>query len=138
MQMKLPLPARQLVVRYCDSLVRSGKQVVLFLLTSGCLAVLSGCHQLAHDPPARYEYRAPDGGNSDWPVSSLEAEQMDPQPVEALTNLIRTEKYRNIHSLLILRHGKLVYEQYFNGYSADIPENMYSASKSITSANLKS
>ncbi len=108
--------------------------MIRLLYTGGYLTLLSGCGQLAHDPPVRYAYQAPDEANPDWPVSSLEAAHINTQPVEELTNLIRTEKYRNIHSLLIIRHGKLVYEQYFNGYSAEVPENIYSAAKSLTSA----
>ncbi len=132
--MNSQLLIRHVFMRLFATLVRTSNRVILLLGTGGFLALLPGCSQLAHDPPVQYKYQAPDGGNPDWPVSSLEAAHINTQPVEALTNLIRTEKYRNIHSLLIVRHGKLVYEQYFNGYSAEVPQNMYSASKSITSA----
>jgi CubicO group peptidase (beta-lactamase class C family) len=38
-----------------------------------------------------------------------------------------------IHALLIARHGKLVVEEYFHGYTAGMPHETRSASKSVTS-----
>lgn len=95
---------------------------------------LFGCGKLDKDPPVTYTYRMPTQIPDGWSVASMQSQQMDPKPVEQLTDQIQTEQYRNIHSLLISRNGKLVYENYFNGYSQSIPENIYSATKSITSA----
>ncbi len=38
-----------------------------------------------------------------------------------------------IHSLLVARHGKLVVEDYFKGFSRDVPHDMRSASKTLAS-----
>ncbi len=38
------------------------------------------------------------------------------------------------HSIMILRHGKVAFESWAAPYDADIPHNMYSGSKSVTSA----
>ncbi|TAG46837.1 MAG: class C beta-lactamase-related serine hydrolase [Betaproteobacteria bacterium] len=38
-----------------------------------------------------------------------------------------------MHSMLVLRHGKLVLEQYWNGYDKDALQDIRSATKSITS-----
>ena len=40
---------------------------------------------------------------------------------------------RQVHALLIARHGKLVVEEYFHGMTRDQPHDPRSASKSITS-----
>ncbi|MDJ1472209.1 serine hydrolase [Cytophagaceae bacterium DM2B3-1] len=98
-----------------------------------CMLTLTGCTPFLNDPAMVYSYYPPDQKTSEWSVSSLNAENIAIKPIEELTNLIQTEKYRNIHSLLIVRNGKLVYEQYFNGYTSAVPENIYSATKSITS-----
>ena len=44
---------------------------------------------------------------------------MDTVKIVALTKLILADKYPNIHSMLILRHGKLIYENYFAGEDVD-------------------
>ncbi|WP_046573965.1 serine hydrolase domain-containing protein [Spirosoma radiotolerans] len=94
---------------------------------------LTACNRLSNDPAATYIYQLPEQFSDGWSVASLKSQQVDPKPIEDLTNQILREQYHNIHSLLIVRNGKLVYENYFNGYTQAIPENIYSATKSITS-----
>ncbi|GAB3900256.1 serine hydrolase [Larkinella knui] len=98
------------------------------------LAALAGCGQLSRDPSVQYSYQIPKSVEDGWSVASLQSQQMNPKPIEQLTDMITTEQYRNIHSLLISKNGKLVYENYFGGYTESVPENIYSATKSITSA----
>jgi len=73
---------------------------------------------------------------------------MDTGKVVALTKLILANTYPNIHSMLILRHGKLIYENYFAGedeivgkgpagyvnHTIDDLHDCRSISKSFTSA----
>jgi hypothetical protein len=54
---------------------------------------------------------------------------MDETMVTQLTNLIIREQYKRIDAMLILRNNKLVYENYFHGYSSDIEHNIFSAGK---------
>ncbi len=80
------------------------------------------------------------------PVSSMKNESMDPVMIQNLAYAINKGVYPNIHSLLIARNGKLVYENYFDGFElieSDPPlkhftkDNMHdlrSITKSITSA----
>lgn len=117
------------MIRLYHSVMRINVQTFCLLF---CIFLWSGCSSFS-DPAALYTYQAPSEENTEWPVSSLKLEKIDTKAIEDLTNSIRTEQYRNIHSLLLIRNGKLVYEEYFNGYTAQIPENIYSASKSITS-----
>lgn len=82
----------------------------------------------------------------DIPVSSMKNENMDPVMIQNLVYAIHKGVYPNIHSLLIARNGKLVYEKYFDGYElieSDPPlkhftkDNLHdlrSVSKSFTSA----
>lgn len=95
---------------------------------------LTGCSQFDSNPPVTYTYKQPDQVGDGWSVASLQSQQMDAKPIEQLTDMIVSEQYRNIHSLLIAKNGMLVYENYFNGYSQAVPENIYSATKSLTSA----
>lgn len=49
----------------------------------------------------------------EWPLSTPEKQQLDPEPLAELVSLIREgRKYPRLHSLLVIRHGYLVVEEY--------------------------
>ena len=83
-----------------------------------------------------YSYQAPQPLDGDWLTSSLEKEGMDQSPVLDLVHAIIDEKYKNIHSLLIVKNNKLVLEEYFYGYTRADLNGIQSASKSFWSALL--
>jgi CubicO group peptidase (beta-lactamase class C family) len=70
-------------------------------------------------------------------VASLEEVGLDERPIADLVRSILTADPANnafdIHSLLIARHGKLVLEEYFYGYTREQPHDMRSASKTFVS-----
>jgi CubicO group peptidase (beta-lactamase class C family) len=71
----------------------------------------------------------------EWPVSTPEEQGLNPLPLNELVKLIREgEKYPRLHCLLIVRHGYLVLEEYFNGWQAEKLHTLQSVSKSFTSA----
>ena len=107
----------------------SKKTIYIFSFT---VFFLVGCENLS-DPNPNYTYSIPDSSLSEFEVSSLEAEGMDEALITQMTNLIIRDEYKRIDGLLILRNNKLIYENYFHGYSNDILHNMFSAGKSITS-----
>lgn len=51
-----------------------------------------------------------------------------------MESLILKDSLPNTHSVLISKNGKIIYENYFDGYNSQIPHDMRSASKSISSA----
>ncbi|GAB3337193.1 serine hydrolase [Larkinella ripae] len=104
------------------------------LYGSVLLSSLVACRELKTDPPQTSTYQMPEQIADGWAVASLQSQGMEVKPLEQLTDQVLTEQYRNIHSLLVCRNGKLVYEKYFNGFTRAVPENIYSATKSITSA----
>jgi CubicO group peptidase (beta-lactamase class C family) len=55
-------------------------------------------------------------------------------PLTEMESLITKDSLPNTHSVLISRNGTLVYENYFNGYNPNVPHDMRSSSKSISSA----
>ena len=68
----------------------------------------------------------------DWPTAAPADEGMDPaRRAEAVRRGDHTE---NLHSLLVVRHGKLVTEAYYNGYDASMANCLKSVSKSVLSA----
>jgi CubicO group peptidase (beta-lactamase class C family) len=68
-----------------------------------------------------------------WPVSTPEEQGMDSARLAAMLTQIQADN-RNIHSILIARHGTLVLEAYFHPFNRETPHNLYSCTKSVTSA----
>lgn len=68
-----------------------------------------------------------------WATSTPEAQGMDSAALAALPQRIADEKL-NIHSVLVIRNGYLVMEAYHFPYTADMQHNIYSSTKSVTSA----
>src|SRR5262249_12694922 len=58
---------------------------------------------------------------------------LDPSRLGDLAFRIRRGDYGRIASLLVARHGRLVVEEYFNGWSAERPHTMQSVTKSVDS-----
>lgn len=54
--------------------------------------------------------------------------------IELLKESIRDRTFKDINSVLVVKHGKIVIEEYFNGEGPDTLHDIRSAGKSITSA----
>jgi CubicO group peptidase (beta-lactamase class C family) len=63
-----------------------------------------------------------------WQASSPEEQGMDSA---ALARLIDFGQTRNLDSLLIVRHGKMVLDAYYAPYTADIPHAVNSVTKAV-------
>jgi len=71
----------------------------------------------------------------DWPVSTPDTEGMDPVKLAGLVEEIRKgELCPRLHALLVVRHGRIVLEEYFNGWQADRMHTLQSVTKSFASA----
>jgi len=84
---------------------------------------------------------------SDWPTATPEAVGLDAAPLNALAARIENDPSVNIHSVLIVKGGSLVFERYFSGsdedwgtdlgvveFGPDTRHDLRSVSKSVTSA----
>src|SRR4249920_97844 len=94
--------------------------ILYILLFTVCFMV--SCEKLT-DPDPNYTYSIPVSAQSEFAVSSLEAEGMDEALITQMTNLIIRDEYKRIDGLLILRNNKLIYENYFHGHSSDVLHN---------------
>ena len=94
-----------------------------------------------------YHYSTPIQLKDGIEIGNLSEEKMDSVKIIELTTLILKDSYPNIHSLLIVRNNKLVYENYFAGkdeiigkklgyveHTMDDLHDIRSISKSVTSA----
>lgn len=72
---------------------------------------------------------------NDWKVEKFQSVNKSSElALLEMERLISTDSLLNTHSVLVSKNGKLIYEKYFDGYQAEIPHDMRSASKSISSA----
>ena len=70
-----------------------------------------------------------------WPRSTPEKLGINRKPWDDLIRRIRHENESpHLHSLLIVKNGFLVVEEYFNGFDAETVNSLQSVSKSFTSA----
>jgi len=88
----------------------------------------------------------PEQKDDGWQTASLADVGIDPGPIGRMLESVYDggrpgfhywpegrEKYENIHGILIIKDGKLVFEEYFYGYRLDSRHNVASVTKSVTS-----
>lgn len=76
-----------------------------------------------------------DAIHREWPVSTAAAEGIDADKLAELVRRIRAEEYApRLQALLIVRHGRLVTEEYFHGWGPEMLHTLQSVTKSFTSA----
>ena len=76
--------------------------------------------------------------NADWEIglfyTNKKKKNFGNLELKEMEKRIAKDSFPNTHSVLISRKGKVVYENYFDGYNSNIPHQMKSASKTISSA----
>lgn len=85
-----------------------------------------------------YTYRQPLGLDDGWTTSSLQEASLDAQKIAALVESIQRNAMTDpaapqVQGLLIARHGKLVVEEYFHGFSSERTHDTRSAGKTFAS-----
>lgn len=104
----------------------------ILLVATTCL--LLGCASCQENPQGtRLHSSPPDPLADGWDVSSLAQEQLDPGSLAALEQSLGAGEFAPPDALLIARNGRLIYEQYWNGFGPLRRHDLRSATKSITS-----
>ena len=101
-----------------------------------CLSLFLSCAARGNQwglPEYQYTYRTPEKIDDGWEVSSLHEEGLDSARIDPLISGVLKRDFKNIHSILLVKNGKLVLEEYFYGYDRDMAHEIHSVSKSITS-----
>ncbi len=73
----------------------------------------------------------PESKKDGWPIASPESAGISSKPLQDMEAAVRAGEFKKIGSVLIARHGKLVYEGYFDGDTNTLRDTR-SATKSIT------
>ena len=108
--------------KYRNTLKMITGAVLVVVMLAGCLPSIEDLEAIVYAPLA--------GG--DWPVSTPEAQGLNPLLVAALYHqAARTE---TTNSVLVVKNGKLIAEGYFNDGAIDFKNDIASVTKSFTSA----
>jgi len=102
------------------------------------------------DTSGQYTYQPPEEINDGLDIGTLGEVNINVRPLEDVVNLIQNGKFKEVHSILIYKDSKLVFEEYFQGHKwqwdapahhgelvdwdRDMIHNIMSATKSVTSA----
>lgn len=122
------------------------KKSVVAIVTVGLLS--AGCDKLTTH--AQYSYQSPEPMSDGITVGTMDEVNMDVEAVEEAVNEIYRGRFTELHSMLIFRDNKLVFEKYFTGHAwqwetpyhhgdwvewdETMLHNIHSSTKSITSA----
>ena len=80
-----------------------------------------------------YHYKVPPIDRDGWQTQSLDAAGINQQPLAALVSRIHDKTYPRVYSVLLVKDGELVFEEYFAGHHRYQFYEMHSVSKSVTS-----
>lgn len=99
--------------------------LVLLMLFSGILSA----------PIALAEPEAPEDRDywptERWRTTTLEGQAFDPNLPSAIEQRVATETPL-LSAMVVVRHGYIVYEGYFNGHDSEVPIHTWSVTKSVT------
>lgn len=97
-------------------------------------AALARPRPLGQDSPADYQYQAPADMHDGIAVGDIARTDLGVATANAIVRAILDGTYKDVHSVLLYQHGKLVLEEYFYGYSAERQHQLRSATKSVVGA----
>ena len=89
-----------------------------------------------------YPYVVPERLNDGWEIAPMSKVGLDANLIQELFERIADNSYKNIHSVLLVRNGKLAVEKYFPGqdskgqyhtFTRETLQEMHSATKSVNS-----
>jgi CubicO group peptidase (beta-lactamase class C family) len=113
----------------------TGKDTFKLLSKNVSFPKLMWYPKLVADPEHyNYRYTIPEELNDGLSTGDIIKAGLNTGLLKMMVNKIVASKYRNVHSVLIIKDGKLVFEEYFYDYGRDSLQEQRSASKSAVSA----
>jgi CubicO group peptidase (beta-lactamase class C family) len=90
--------------------------------------------RLSKNQNEKYSYQQPKQINDGLITGNVAKTDLDKSLLNEMTQKVIDGKYPNVHSILIIKDGKLVFEEYFYEYDKDKLHELRSATKSLVSA----
>jgi CubicO group peptidase (beta-lactamase class C family) len=97
-------------------------------------AALAHPRPKGQDSPADYHYHVPPKLQDGIAVGDIARSSLGVATADAIVRGILDGTYKDVHSVLLYQHGKLVMEEYFYGYNVNRSQQLRSATKSVVSA----
>ena len=88
-------------------------RLVCSFLLFALLLHLQGCKD---EPADSYTYRIPEAAGDGWEVASAVEEGLNTSGLADMMDYLASSPGHHIHSILIIKNHKLVFEEYFEGY----------------------
>jgi CubicO group peptidase (beta-lactamase class C family) len=97
-------------------------------------AALARPRPIGQDSPSDYRYHPPADLHDGIAVGDIAQSDLGVATANAIVRAILDGTYKQVHSVLLYQRGKLVFEEYFYGYSAGRTQQLRSATKSVVGA----
>ena len=124
--------------------LRTMRSRVILFIQALFICSLSCSDDITTKDDIVYVYTVPSQTDDGWETNSLADVGMDETPIAQFMNELLNNIEHKIHSILIIKNGKLVFEEYFPGYAfyngpltefdRETKHNLASVTKSFTSA----
>ena len=121
-------------------------QYIMLVLSTFIFLFIAGC-RVEDSTQEIYTYQIPEKMNDGWEKASLKSVGIDSRNLVNLVNIFHSQENHRVHGILIARQGRIVFEEYFDGYrrddqkklihfTRDVLHDLASVTKSFTSALL--
>ena len=124
--------------------MRKTRSIIKIILQALFICFISCTKEDTPEYDIVYTYNEPLQTNDGWEVASLSSVGMDETPIAQFMNELLNNIEHKIHGILVIKDGKLVFEEYFPGYAFyhgpltdfnhETKHNLASVTKSFTSA----
>lgn len=105
-------------------IVRKQHLTILFVLILTLFFSCAKDQTAENDDGVVYVYQAPALVGDGWETASLQDVGLDPGPITSLMEELLNRNDHLYHGLLIVKDGKLILEEYFDGFDMDIFEGL--------------
>ena len=78
-----------------------------------------------------YRYATPEEGDDAWPVADAFADGVDTSKIQTLMRRVLAGGFPNLHSVVVVKDGRILLDEYFHGFHRDKPHRMASTSKIV-------
>ena len=100
---------------------RPGQYVIIL---ASLLALLVLYNQFIVGSRGGYSYRVPEQTDDGWETASLADVGMDEKPIADLMNALSSLDEHPIHSIVVVKDGRLVLEEYFSGEDLELSSGL--------------